>query len=479
MSFLSFQYVVFFLGIYLMNWIYIILNHRFKHKSYRTYSMILLLESYAFIMLADLKTAVCLFVLTVLVYLVSKGMKKYQNRKNVFKWIFAIGVVFSAGQLIIYKYCDFLMQNISRILDLPYKNNWNLFIPLGISFFTFSAIGYLTDLYRGEYEAFENFDDLALYLAFFPKFTSGPIVPANKFVHQVKSGFCSVSLERLQIGVQYVVWGMFKKMVIADHLVIFVDEVFRVPEVFDSVTCLWAVLSYSLQIYFDFSGYSDMAIGFAKMLGIDIEKNFDLPYLSRNITEFWKRWHISLSAWLMKYIYIPLGGNRKGKIRTYMNLVLTMLIGGFWHGASWNFVIWGGIHGIALVIHKCFMKQQKNPQKTRLWSIVVTYIFVCFAWIFFRADSFSQAVSLIAQMVTVKAGVHQIYSWTFLAVLFAVFEIIYSVRISKREEKAKVEIAYPIWNLNSTKGLFMFFILVGITIILAYVGQVAFIYGKF
>lgn len=487
MSFLSFRYVLFFLVIYLINWIYVGGCRCLKQKSYKKYSTLLLVESYAFIIISDWKTAICLFLQTIIVYFVSKGMNKYRNNRRLFLTIFTCGIVFSIGQLITYKYCDFLVQSIGEILGFTYETKIVHFVPLGISFFTFSAVGYLIDLYRKKYCVFEKLDELALYLAFFPKFISGPIVRADKFIQQTKSGFCSVSLQNLQIGIQYVVWGMFKKMVMADHLAVFVDEVFKVPTAFNSATCLWAIISYSLQIYFDFAGYSDMAIGFSKMLGINIDKNFDLPYISYNITEFWKRWHISLSSWLQDYLYISLGGNRKGKIRRYFNLIITMLIGGLWHGASWNFVMWGGIHGIALVIHKEFMKlrnkylihPEQGKTKKKIWSIVVTYIFVCITWVFFRAETFSQAISLLVQSVTIREGIQQIYSWTFLAIAFAICEIIYSViRCNKKAEK-RVEISYPILNLNTIGGLFLFFVLTGLTIILAYVGQVAFIYGKF
>lgn len=312
---------------------------------------------------------------------------------------------------------------------------------------------------------------------------SGPIVSPSDFHQEMKTAVYAVNLQNLQTGIQYVVWGMFKKMVIADHLAIFVDQVFNTPTSFNSITCLWAVLSYTLQIYFDFAGYSDMAIGFAKILGIDIKKNFDLPYISNNVTEFWKRWHISLSTWLQKYVYISLGGNRKGKIRTYVNLILTMLIGGFWHGASWNFIIWGGIHGIALVIHKNFMKFQKSrghvSNKKCLWAMLVTFIYISFTWIFFRASTLSQALALITQSVSFKEGIHQIYTWTILALIFAFGEVIYSVVKCRKNKVDQIENVYPILNLNKISGLFIFFVFVGITIILAYVGEVAFIYGKF
>lgn len=482
MAFISIRYLLFFIAIFIFNWGYVSSCRKLKKSSYKTYSVILLVESYMFILVSDWKTAIVLFIQTIIVYFAAKAMKKYKNNKQVCVKFFAVGIIFSVGQLIVYKYCDFFVHTV-----FPSDRRIIPFIPLGISFFTFSAVGYLIDLYRNKYEPMENFADLALYLAFFPKFVSGPIVRANKFLEQVKHGYTSVNLQNLQIGIQYVVMGMFKKMVLADHLAVFVDEVFHVPTAFHSATCVWAVISYSLQIYFDFSGYSDMAIGFSKMLGIHIDKNFDLPYISRNITEFWKRWHISLSSWLQDYLYISMGGSRRGKVRRYLNLITTMLIGGLWHGASWNFIIWGGIHGAALVVHKEFMNvrsriaSEKTEQKNRkgYWSIVLTYIFVCITWIFFRANTFSQAIEILVRTVTFQDGVQQIYSWTFLAIAFACWEIIYSIIKNKRDVKGRLELSYPMFDLNKVTGLFFFFLFVGITMILGYVGQVAFIYGKF
>lgn len=483
MAFISIRYIIFFIAIYLLNWIYINTCHYLKQTTYKTYSILLLFESYVFIIVSDWKTAVVLFAQTVLVFFVSKAMKKHKENKILFNSYFAIGIVFSIGQLVIYKYCDFIAETIFNVSGVTYADNIIPFIPLGISFFTFSVVGYLIDLHRGRYEVIGSFSDLALYLSFIPKFISGPIVRADKLMNQVKKGYSAVNLTNLQIGIQYVVMGMFKKMVLSDHLAVFVDDVYRSPSAFNSLTCVWAIISYSLQIYFDFSGYSDMAIGFSKMLGINIDKNFDMPYISRNITEFWKRWHISLSAWLQDYLYISLGGNRKGKIRTYINLVTTMLIGGLWHGASWNFLIWGGIHGIALVIHKQFIKFTSKKEITKnnhgVWSSVVTYIFVCITWVFFRANTFSQAIEILKRSVTFCDGVQQIYTWTFFAIAFALWEIAYSRIKNKRDVKDRLELSYPIFNLNKISGLFAFFVFIGLTIILAYVGQVAFIYGKF
>lgn len=223
------------------------------------------------------------------------------------------------------------------------------------------------------------------------------------------------------------------------------------------------------------------------MLGIEIENNFNLPYISKNVTEFWKRWHISLSSWLQEYVYISLGGNRKGKFRTNMNLLITMLLGGFWHGANWTFIIWGLIHGVALIVQKAFRsmvnkgkKQSHNLQK--VWSVCsvgITFVFVTIAWVFFRASSLTNAFEMFHQVGILADGITQIYTWTWVALVFVICEVVYAFLNTKDENEKYVLVKYPIWNLNTIKGLMMFFTLAGLTIILAYVGDTAFIYGKF
>ena len=477
---------MFFGVIYLANWLYMGICKKNNAKILPVYKTILLVESYIFIIISDWKTAISIIVLTAVCYLVVGGVCKFRERKNVSKCIYLCGLIIAIGQLCFFKYYDFLAQNICKILNLSYTSN-HTYIPLGISFFTFSAVAYLTDVYKSKYDAYKGFGDLALYLAFFPKLISGPIVRPEQFNKQVYGGYCKVNINNLQEGIQIVVWGLFKKMVLADHLAIFVNDVFGAPSAFNSMTCIWAMISYSLQIYFDFSGYSDMAIGFSKMLGIDIDKNFDLPYISKNVTEFWKRWHISLSSWLQEYVYISLGGNRKGKVRTKINLILTMLIGGLWHGANWTFIVWGAIHGIALVVQKKFRAMCKKfnvlNDKTSVikdvCSICFTFIFVTITWVFFRATSLMNAFQMLLRAVTFEKGVVQIYSWTWFALAFVIYEVGIAILHRDKQSNSIICMKYPILRLNTIKNLLVFFCFVGLTIILAYVGNTAFIYGKF
>lgn len=486
MSFTSFRFVLLFGVIYLANWLYIGMCRRNNEKILSIYKTILLAESYIFIVISDWKTAISLLILTIICYMSALGMHKFRQNIIISKCIFVGGLITAIGQLCFFKYYDFIVQSICKVFNMSYVSKHS-YIPLGISFFTFSAVAYLIDVYKSKYAPYECFGDLALYLAFFPKLISGPIIRPEQFMNQVHNGSCKVDLNNLQEGIQIVVYGLFKKMVIADHLSIFVNDVFGTPTAFHSVTCIWAILGYSLQIYFDFSGYSDIAIGFSKMLGINIDNNFDLPYISKNVTEFWKRWHISLSSWLQDYVYISLGGNRKGKVRTQINLMLTMLIGGLWHGANWTFIVWGAIHGVALVVQKKFRAVCKNLSVfsgkftvvKEVSSVCFTFIFVTIAWVFFRASSLTNAFELLVRAVSFDKGIVQIYSWVWFAIAVVICEVVFATLHRRENKNAAICVKYPILRLDSIRNLLLFFLFIGITIVLAYVGDTAFIYGQF
>lgn len=444
----------------------------------KAYQFILLMGSYLFMAVVDVRYCVCIFLLTSLVYYCARRIEAGNN-----DWL-KIGVALSLLQLAVFKYLNFYVDSFGRLVGFDDSVVLNIIIPVGVSFYTFSGISYLMDVYRKKITANKSFTDVALYIAFFPKLTSGPIVRAKSFFSQLDKDHC-ISWNNFVIGIQIFVCGLFKKMVLADHLSIFVDDVFYAPVAFTGPTVFLATIAYSLQIYFDFSGYSDLAIGAAKILGFDFEKNFHIPYISKNVTEFWKRWHISLSSWLQEYLYYPLGGNRKGKLRTYVNLFLTMLIGGFWHGANWTFLIWGGLHGLSLIVHKVFLSVRAakscKPSYGIFGNIVsgfVTFLWVNFCWIFFRADSLSNALAVIKGMFHGSAGISQPYTWVFFAILILVAEMV--VVYTKENKTGDTFFSnYFLLDFNKTLQLAMFFIFVGITIIMAYVGDTAFIYGKF
>jgi D-alanyl-lipoteichoic acid acyltransferase DltB (MBOAT superfamily) len=297
----------------------------------------------------------------------------------------------------IFKYCDFFIGSANELAhslglerELPFVE---IILPVGISFFTFHGISYLVDVYRGDVRVCRRFTDMLLYISFFPQLVAGPIVRASYFLPQLTGP----GTARVPIGpaVVLILGGFFKKMVVANYLATdLVDPVFAAPTQQSGLDLLFAVYGYAIQIYCDFSAYSDMAIGFAALLGFRFPRNFDQPYRAQRLREFWQRWHISLSSWLRDYLYKPLGGNRRGPGRTYLNLAITMLLGGIWHGAAWKFVFWGALHGSGLAIERAIEPViGRTPQSLagRVISTLIVFHIVCLGWVFFRADSFETA----------------------------------------------------------------------------------------
>ncbi len=316
------------------------------------------------------------------------------------KLFLIISLIYSSSFLLYFKYSNFFIENLNYLFDTHFQTG-NLFLPIGISFYTFQSISYILDVYRKEIPPAENFSDYTFYMTFFPHLVAGPIVRAKDFLPQIKhpqiinGALYKESVMRISIG-------LVKKLFIADYLAKYIDLVHLTPDGFSGGEHLLSMYAYSFQIYFDFSGYSDIAIGIALMLGYRLKENFDNPYGAENITVFWRKWHISLSLWLRDYIYIPLGGNRKGVFNMYLFLLITMLVGGFWHGADWRFVFWGLAHGLALAGHKLYSKYL--PSNKAVWSriigTIITFHFVGLCWIFFRATSFDTAFLSIQKIFT-------------------------------------------------------------------------------
>lgn len=293
-----------------------------------------------------------------------------------------------------FKYTNFFLDSAANILGFsPYS--LQIFLPVGISFYIFSSISYLVDIYRKNYPPEKDPAVYALHIAFFPKIIAGPIVRPGDLLPQFKT--LKVSSENIRPGLSLFLFGLFKKVVIADRLAAYFDPVFAQPELFSAYTLWLTAFGYSVQIYCDFSGYTDMAVGTSRLLGIGLPGNFDSPYGSYSITEFWRRWHITLSSWLRNYLYIPLGGSRVSPSRTYINLLVTMLLGGLWHGASWTFVLWGGLHGLALVIERMLSRVFRLPA---LLKWVLTYLFITLGWVIFRSPSLSAGSLFINKMLT-------------------------------------------------------------------------------
>lgn len=307
-------------------------------------------------------------------------------------WL-TLSVGVSLGILAYFKYTNFLIENWDAVIGRNFQP-LDIFLPIGISFYTFQSISYVLDVYWKKIKPADSILDYAFFLSFFPQLVAGPIVKANLFLPQLKKKI-SIHKNEVFAGLWMLMVGLFKKAVIADYISQYNDLIFADPMHYSGFENLMAILGYTLQIYMDFSGYSDMAIGLGKIMGFDLGINFNFPYKSLNITDFWRRWHISLSSWLRDYLYIPLGGNRKGKTRMYINLFITMLLGGLWHGASWKYVFWGAMHGVGLAIHKALSgKLDKMPKRIYLNAIswTMTFVFVVFLWIFFRAADINNRV---------------------------------------------------------------------------------------
>lgn len=347
----------------------------------------------------------CLLALVTLSdFLIARQMSQTDSKICRKGWVL-LSLAINLGLLGYFKYTNFLGSCWASFTGGSFTT-LDIFLPVGISFFTFQSLSYTIDVYRKEIEPLHRLLDYAFYVSFFPQLVAGPIVRARDFIPQIRRPLY-VSREMFGRGVFLILSGLFKKAIISDYISVnFVERIFDNPALYSGVENLMGVYGYALQIYCDFSGYSDMAIGIALLLGFHFNLNFDSPYKSASITEFWRRWHISLSSWLRDYLYISLGGNRRGKFRQYLNLIITMFLGGLWHGASWNFVLWGMLHGMALAIHKICMSFKGGKRQTVSWGIhrlvgiFFTFHFVCFCWIFFRHADFSNSVEMLRQIFT-------------------------------------------------------------------------------
>jgi alginate O-acetyltransferase complex protein AlgI len=330
-------------------------------------------------------------------------------RTKVQRGAIIVSVISNLTMLGFFKYFNFSVDTYNSMMDAMGLGAWQwdtffrVILPLGISFYTFQSLSYIIDVYRGDAKAMRNFVDFSCFVSMFPHLVAGPILKFSFLADQLEHR--TLTLDKFARGVTFFALGMAKKVLIANPCGKIADLAFNAGSVHTGDAWL-GVFGYSFQIYFDFSGYSDMAIGLGLMLGFIFARNFDRPYISQSITEFWRRWHISLSTWLREYLYIPLGGNRKGKIRTYINLFLTMLLGGLWHGASWNFVIWGGIHGSALAFERRLGKKSPYEFFPKVVRIMLTYTLILFTWVFFRAKDLPAAITYVGSMLGMSS-VHE------------------------------------------------------------------------
>jgi len=372
--------------------------------------VLLLVASYYFYGSFDPRFTLLLVYATVVAYLFGRLLEGRKGTRQG-KVLLAFGIVASLAVLVLFKYADFLLSSAESVLapiseaaepfTLP-RLEWIL--PAGLSFFTFSCVSYLVDCYRGTIPAERHLGRLAVYVAFFPKLIAGPIERASTFLPQLERG-TRFEPELVTFGLQLLLWGLFKKVVIADRLAEFVDAGFSNPDFQSPITLLIAVYFYAFQIYCDFSGYSDMATGLSAILGYRLMENFRRPYLSRSVPEFWaQRWHISLAAWFRDYLYIPLGGNRVSKQRWYFNQMAVFAVSGLWHGANWTFVVWGALNGLYQVLYYVLGAPRKALGATLpswLWNtmgVLLTFHLILISWVFFRAESITAAWKVLTRI---------------------------------------------------------------------------------
>jgi alginate O-acetyltransferase complex protein AlgI len=376
---------------------------------------ILLAASYYFYMSWNPRFILLLLTLTTVDYWAAQWIE--QSRPHHRKLFLVLSLAANLGFLGFFKYYNFLAGNLARLLRLPeHSFALAIILPLGISFHTFQSMAYVVDVYRGEQRAIRNPADYALFISFFPQLVAGPIVRAQEFFRTFYAWRPPVTEEQFR-GVLLMLLGLAKKMALADQFAQIADRYFGNVAAHPGAVSAWSGTgAFALQIFFDFSGYTDMAIGMALLLGFHFPVNFRRPYLAFSITDFWHRWHISLSRWLRDYLYIPLGGNREGSLRTYRNLMLTMLLGGLWHGASWNFVIWGAYHGGLLSLER-LAGRRHFEQRPSPWiypfRAIATFALVAVGWVFFRAATFADSRYVLRQMFVSAGGTApvQIPAW--------------------------------------------------------------------
>lgn len=365
----------------------------------------LLASSYLFYWFWDVELSLLLVGSTAVDYVAARVISDNPGHPAIQRIALWVSMVFNLGILALFKYADFFSMTMAKATGVAPWPVLDLVLPLGISFYTFQTMSYTIDVYRGKISAFRDPLDVALYVSFFPQLVAGPIIRADVLVPQIHKAH-SLQPALIRAGIALVVWGLCKKVFFADSMAPIVNEAYANPEMMSGLALLTATYAFAAQIYFDFSGYTDIAIGSALMLGITLPRNFNTPYLSLSIAEFWRRWHISLSTWLRDYLYVSLGGNRKGPSRTYLNLLITMVLGGLWHGAGLNWVVWGVFHGVILSLERMAGLAHNRP-KSGLVTVLrwfITFHLVCISWILFRAPDLETAATIMQRILFWSPG---------------------------------------------------------------------------
>jgi alginate O-acetyltransferase complex protein AlgI len=403
MLFNSFAFLIFLPLVFICYWI-------FLNKYLELQNLFLLIASYFFYGFWSWKFLIILILSTFLDY--CYGFLVLSNDKKKAKLFLWLSMINNLGILCVFKYYNFFILQFKQVFSLlgikidPIL--LNIALPIGISFYTFHGMSYIIDIYYNRQKPIKNFVNYAVFVSFFPLLVAGPIERANHLIPQIQIKRKFNYTQAIE-GSRLILWGMFKKVVIADSLAIFVDDIYNNYQSHNAYTLILGSIAFSFQIYGDFSGYSDIAIGTAKLFGFELLSNFKFPYFSRNVGEFWRRWHISLSTWFRDYLYIPLGGSKKGIAKSVRNIFIIFIISGFWHGASWNFIVWGVIHALGFLpiffqnknrryLSDIVAKEQYFPSFKELYQMVITFLFVTFAWIFFRSNDINDAINYLKRI---------------------------------------------------------------------------------
>lgn len=390
MLFNSYQFLYFFIGVTAL---FFLLPHKIR--------WVLLLSASCFFYMFFKPEYILILLFTIIIDYYAGIFIERQTEKTKKKKFLIASLVANIGVLALFKYYNFLNTNISGLLNvfdvknpIPYLN---IILPIGLSFHTFQAMSYTIEVYRGNQKAEKHFGIYSLYVMFYPQLVAGPIERPQNILHQFYERK-EFNFDNAVLGTNLIFIGLFKKMVIADRLAVYVNQVYQNLDTSNTISAWMAAVFFSFQIYCDFSGYSDIARGTAKFMGYDLMLNFNRPYLSRSVSEFWTRWHISLSSWFKDYLYIPLGGNRVSKMKLYRNIFVVFLISGLWHGANFTFIIWGGLHALFVVIESLVPKVKSQIVFTKLIQQAIVFILVTVAWVFFRASTLSEALQMIKLM---------------------------------------------------------------------------------
>lgn len=418
-------------------------------------NLFLLCASYFFYMNWEPLYALLLLSSTLITYFAALGIDYYKNDLKKKKVCLIISIVLNLTILFLFKYYNFAAENITEFLQysgLSLKMpNFTFLLPVGISFYTFQALGYSIDVYRGNTKVEKNIFTYSLFVSFFPQLVAGPIERSTHLLPQFYK-LKYFSYENAMRGIKMMLWGYFLKLVLADRCAMYVDAVFGNLEYHNGGSMFISAIFFTLQIYGDFAGYSLVAIGTAKIMGFDLMENFHRPYFASTITDFWHRWHISLSTWFKDYVYIPLGGNRNGEIRTYCNLMITFLVSGIWHGAEWTFLCWGGIHGFFQCVEKFLGWNKKSlTGYSRFFHWILTFTIVSFAWIFFRASTVSEAFFVIKSIFS-NFSFPIVESVVFIGVFFALIVLLFKEMKDEFNWKFKI---FNSWLFQHTYIVFM------------------------